>query len=548
MEIERAEQSSDRTPDRGMKAVCWMTLAWAILLAILCLHKNWRFVYDDAYITMRYARHLAEGHGPRWNLSGAPVEGFSSPLHMLLLAAMGMARIPLVAAARLVGFASHAALVLFLWRFMARRDGYVAAALVSALAISSWPMLVWELGGLESTLFATTLAMGTLVSLEYIETGQRQEIVAGGALLGLAALVRPEGALVAAVALLACMALGQAVTLRSRVADVALAAATCALVALPWEIFRLAYYHAALPNTYYAKIYGIPLDWRVTSGFAYWRLYARNAPNLALMVLMGGISVLVKRRGTRFDAGLWACMTAYGIYILDSGGDHMMAFRFMVPLVPLMAVALVRGIGRLGGLKTVGRAAAISLLLALASARQVRSGTLNPGHQDTSVLIGEQVDDYINHHWASGSLVAVNVAGATAYYADDFNFIDMLGLNDTIIARRNPVPMDLPTGKLIGHLKGDGASVLVRRPQYIIPRGENGPALRQDTPVFLLGDYELANSREFWKNYQACEVGLPLSGDVNEQLSPSLLRLSPNHLEFIYYQRRDVQNSCTAPI
>jgi hypothetical protein len=475
------------------------------------------------------------------------VEGYSSPLHLLLLAALGMARIPLVGAARMVGFVSHAALVVFLWRFMVRRDGTVAATLVSALVISSWPMLVWDLGGLESTLFAATLAMGTLVTLDYIETGSRREIVAGGALLGLAVFVRPEGALVAAIALLSCLAMGQAMTLWSRVVDVALAGASCTLVMLPWEIFRLLYYHSALPNTYYAKVYGIPLDWRLSSGLAYCRLYVRNAPNLVLMVTVVGIAVLVMRKGTRLDAGLWACLAFYGIYVVDCGGDHMMAFRFMVPMVPLIAVVLVRGIVRLGGLKTVGRAAAISLLLALASARQVRSGTLNPGHQDTSVLIGEQVDDYINHHWASGSLVAVNVAGATAYYADGFNFIDMLGLSDSTIARRNPVPMDLPTGKLVGHLKGDAASVLARRPQYIIPRGENGPELRPDTPVFLLGDYELANSSEFWKNYKACEVGLPLSVDVNEQLSTSMLRLSPSQLLFVYYQRRDMQTPCTMP-
>ncbi len=49
-------------------------------------------------------------------------------------------------AARVVGFVSHAALMLFLWRFIARREGGVATALVSALVIASWPILVWTLG------------------------------------------------------------------------------------------------------------------------------------------------------------------------------------------------------------------------------------------------------------------------------------------------------------------------------------------------------------------------------------------------------------------
>jgi 4-amino-4-deoxy-L-arabinose transferase-like glycosyltransferase len=122
--------------------------------------------------------------------------------------------------------------------------------------------------------------MGTLLTLDYIEAGQRREIVMGGVLLGLALFTRPDGSVVASVALLASLLLGRAANLPIRLADVALAAAACALVVMPWEIFRLAYYHAALPNTYYAKIVGIPLDWRQAEGIQYWDLYIRCAPNL----------------------------------------------------------------------------------------------------------------------------------------------------------------------------------------------------------------------------------------------------------------------------
>jgi len=487
---------------------------------------------------MRYARHLAEGHGPRWNLSGVPVEGFSSPLHMLLLAALAIARIPMVPATRLLGFASHVALVIFLWGFTRRRDGNVAAALVSALVIASWPMLIWDLGGLESTLFAATLAVGTLMTLEYIDTARRPEIVAGGALLGLAVFVRPEGVLFAVVALLACLALGQAGTLRSRVVDVVLAVGVCALVVLPWEIFRLAYYHAALPNTYYAKVYGIPLDWRVTAGLAYWKLYFRSAPNLVLMLFVVGVALLVKRRINRFDAGLWACIAGYVIYVILSGGDHMMAYRFMVPLVPLTAVALVRGIAGLGGLKTVGKAGAVSLLLALASARQIHSGSENPIYRDRAGLMGEQIGYYITAHWPPGSVIGVDVAGTTTFFADNMNFIDMLGLNDREIARRNPVPLNLPTVREIGHMKGDGASVLARRPNYIIPIAGNGPLLKTNDIGHYLGEYELARSPEFWKQYEPCQLTLSMPNDAGVR--------RPRSFEFIYYQRRDVQTPCAS--
>ena len=51
-----------------------------------------RLTLDDAYITFRYARHLAEGYGlGAWNHTGDRVEGYSSLLWTLLLA--GVARL-----------------------------------------------------------------------------------------------------------------------------------------------------------------------------------------------------------------------------------------------------------------------------------------------------------------------------------------------------------------------------------------------------------------------------------------------------------------------
>lgn len=527
------------TTARSMAAVGWLTLAWAFLLAFICLRKNWRYEYDDAFITMRYARHLIQGLGPRWNLTGAPVEGFSSPLHLLLVALLGMAHVPLIAAARVIGFASHAVLVVFLWRFMARRDGKTAATLASALVISSWPMLIWDLGGLESSLFAATLAIGTLLTLEYIETGSRQTLVAGGALLGLATFVRPEGALVAAAALLACLVLGQSVTFRHRGLDVTLGASACALVVLPWEVFRLLYYRDVLPNTYYAKIYGISLAWRVGSGLVYWKRYARAAPNLALLAFAIGIVVLLRRRGKRFDMALWGCMAAYGLDVIASGGDHMMAYRFMVPLVPLMAVTLARGFEELDWLKTAGGACVVSLVLAAASARQIRAGTENPVDRDWAGLMGEEIGHYITAHWPPGSVIGVNVAGTTAYFADRMEFIDMLGLNDRSIAKRNPIPMNLDSAKEVGHIKGDGAGVLARRPDYIIPIGGGGPLLRpNDTGIFLT-EYELSHLPAFWQEYEPCEVELSTPQEPPNDF--------PKSFEFIYYQQKIAKTACLAP-
>lgn len=40
--------------------------------------KPWITLVDDAMITMRYAMHLAEGHGFVWNIGEAPIQGFTT--------------------------------------------------------------------------------------------------------------------------------------------------------------------------------------------------------------------------------------------------------------------------------------------------------------------------------------------------------------------------------------------------------------------------------------------------------------------------------------
>lgn len=93
---------------------CWLALttgryAWCAVAgsaAILLLHSRVYFNYqsDDAYITYRYARNLADGIGPVWN-RGEHVEGYSNFLWMVLLAALRKLSVDTVFAGRSLGFA-----------------------------------------------------------------------------------------------------------------------------------------------------------------------------------------------------------------------------------------------------------------------------------------------------------------------------------------------------------------------------------------------------------------------------------------------------------
>lgn len=145
---------------------------------------------DDAYIIFRYARNIAEGTGYVYN-SGQPVLGTTTPLYTLLLAGLaipGLQDLPRVAwvlNALLDG--ATTALLFLVARQVAGQLAGVLAAWLFALAPMS---IAYSAGGMETSLFVFTLTAGLWA------TASNRPLLAV-AVVGLATLVRPEGALAA---------------------------------------------------------------------------------------------------------------------------------------------------------------------------------------------------------------------------------------------------------------------------------------------------------------------------------------------------------------
>ena len=529
------EHMLSRKADAALRAVL---LAGTAVLVVLCLWYNHAWFYDDTDITLRYAKHVAEGFGPRWNLAGAPVEGFTSPLHVFAVAALLALHVKDVWAVRLISFASHAALLIFLWRWMRSRFGGLAAVLTTCAVAVSFPLLIWDLGGLEAVPFAALCTAGTLLCFQYLDSARRRDLLWGGVLLGVAAFTRMDGAVAAAAALLAVLLLAQT-PLRNRISDIALAGLVVIAFLIPWHIFRELYFHAPLPNTYYAKVYGIALGWRLRNGLLYWKIYLKLAPYPAeLLVLIAAVQLL-RHRYSRLAFALWIWLALMAAYIVTTGGDHMFAARFMVTMIPLMAVATVTGLLQLDALGTPALATAVTALFLLTSALQFRNSILNPRYESGSSLAGTIVGNSLRPLIPAGSLVGLNVAGAMPYVVDDVNYIDMFGLNDYEIARRNPVPIDPSKHPaIVGHLKGDGLSVLRRHPDVLLLGTPNGqPA----TGTLTLGDSELAAAPEFARDYQLCTARVIATPEEQHKLA--LVGLTAN-VPIFYYVRRDSKVIC----
>ena len=516
-------------------------LAGTVGFVVLCLWYNHAWFYDDTDITLRYARHLAQGFGPRWNLAGPPVEGFTSPLHVFAVAALLALHVADRLAVRLISFAGHLALLAFLWRWTRPRFGQFAAVLTTCAVAVSFPLLVWDLGGLEAVPFAALCTAGTLLCFNSLESQRLRDLLWGGVLLGIAAFTRMDGAIAAVAAFLAVLLLGRA-PFRQRIAGVVLSGLIVVAFLVPWQIFRELYFHAPLPNTYYAKIYGIPLAWRVRNGLLYWKIYLKLAPYPAEILTVIAVVQLLRRRVSRLSLALWLWLGIMAAYIVTTGGDHMFAARFMVTLVPIFALATAIGLLQLGAFHTPALASAVAAVFLVTSAMQFRNAILNPRFESSSSLAGTVVGNSMRPLIPAGSLVGLNVAGGMPYVDDNLNYIDMLGLNDYEIARRNPVPIDPAKHPVVvGHLKGDGLSVLRRHPDVLLLGPPNGEPAHG---VLTLGDSEIAAAPEFARDYHLCTATVIATQQERHQLA--LVGLTAD-VPIYYYVRRGSSVVCQHP-
>lgn len=461
-------------------------LGAALAVAGISLTRSRGFFHDDAYITLRFARNWLAGLGPVWN-PGEFVEGYTHPLWLLGIAGLGALGLDLELAARALGYACYVALAA-LW--VASRADPVWLLLLASL---HGPAL-WAGGGLEGLGISAALACGAWQLARAIES-QRSESAAAaeseraaarsGLALGAAGLLRPEagGSWLLAAALL--FASG-----RRRACSRLLLTGCVPLVT--WEVFRISWYGDWLPNPARAKIGGLPLAEQLAAGFAYlWQVRGEwFLPGLL------GVAALLRSRSS---AALAAAAVAAPIpaAILLGGGDHMPGARLVLPalIVLLFAAALPGAQPRERRLGAGFRACAAALAL-----WQWIPTLLDPLRLDPAAQSGSAIGLLLEERLPPGSLLAVNTAGSTPYFAPSLRFVDMLGICDRAIARR-AVPTGITAWQSVpGHRKGDGAYVLARNPDLILlgdAQGRDG----FDPRNWFLSDYELLTNPEFHARY-----------------------------------------------
>ncbi|MGW5861803.1 hypothetical protein ACWFRJ_06465 [Streptomyces sp. NPDC055239] len=329
-------------------------------MALTTLLVTWRasslgqWIVDDAAITFAYARSIDEGLGPVQQPGADPVEGYSNPSWLALLvigrrlglfdhgALLGVSDLVLYPKAlALLCTAGVLACVAVAARAVLPGRAWMVTLLAGGILAANLSYVAWSFSGLENPLYALTAAAtgALLVRAAVRGTLLRPTVaVSAGALALLAALTRPDGAVLAAAYPVTVLLFLRRDHLARAARAVALSCGTFALPYAAFLLWRRASFGLWVPNTAVAKSQKPPQLAQLSSAgelltYGGWALALIGAACAGLALAREGPA---RRALTALLVPLALTLLAYGVL----GRDWMKLYRFATPVWVLAATAL----------------------------------------------------------------------------------------------------------------------------------------------------------------------------------------------------------------
>ena len=358
MELEHAEQTAGggRIPnisqitsflaeaDAATIALGAILLVWTIYAFVFVFSTSavigdvrYFMLFDDDMVSMRYASNLVRGYGLVFNPHGPAVEGFSSPLWVMIFAILHLlplssAKMSLVVQLLTIGL--RLATMLIVWRLALRltRDSKMVALCAVIFTAFYYPLNSWSLRGSEVALLAPMLALAVYFAIDVIEGAApwRFWILLAVSTLASLQMIIPAAIVLGFVAWLDAPRRREHLLTGGGV----LVGTIAAQILLAWW-----YFGYPLPNGYYLNMTGYPASLRFARGWHMTMLFLGSLEPVALALV--AVMLWLRRDAIlAMLAALFVAQVAYNFYVGGDAWEFGGANRDLCVVMPLFMILL----------------------------------------------------------------------------------------------------------------------------------------------------------------------------------------------------------------
>jgi hypothetical protein len=418
-------------------------------------------LFDDAMVSMRYARNLANGYGLVWNPGGERIEGYTNPLWVVYMSIIHLLPLPQSKTSLLVQLTAAVLLAINLYFVrkiaLAVSNGSTPVSLGAVVLTAMYlPINHWSLQGMEVSVLVLIMSVclwGVIQCLEH-----RTFSVSLYILLGLSTFIRQDMAIPFA-GLMMFQAAADPLNRRRHLVWGSLILASCLAAQ---TLFRLWYFGDPLPNTYYLKLTGYPITLRLTRGlyvllqfvwhFNPWlfalpfALAARGDRRIRLLLS----ALIVQMMYSTYVGGdAWEYWGGSNRFISIAMPGFFVLLSYTLFLVSRLLIGVMSADSALGSMATTSRQSYIFPLLILGAVMSVNSiyGTVawaelllitpplhSGNHQSNRREAAEAL--VLREITTRDTRMVVARAGTLPYFSD-LHSIDLLGKTDEQVAHMN---------------------------------------------------------------------------------------------------------------
>jgi len=298
-------------------------------------------LFDDAMISMRFAKNFAEGYGLVWNPGETPLEGYTNPLWVVFMAIFHLFPIPAPKISlfiQLSGALFLLANLVFVKKIAEEiTDSLIAPYLAVILTALYVPLNNWSLQGMEVCVLVLLISAVGYLTIHSIKNEKFSKWIY--ILLFLGTFVRMD----MIVPYLVYWGFLIIFDSKNRMKHIIWGAGFLAFSLVSQSLFRHYYYGDVLPNTYYLKMTGMPLILRLKRGLFVLYKFIREL-NWVLFILPFLVLLFRYDKSTLLLALVFLAQLAYSVYVGGDAWEHKGgANRYISVAIPLFFILFVYG-------------------------------------------------------------------------------------------------------------------------------------------------------------------------------------------------------------